>query len=996
MRLLSMSPPSGDERLIPVEWNTGLIAASIGISLLGAFTSTQLICQARASRHFSGALVWMMLGSLTFGFCSIWSLHEVAMLACEMDLPIGIDVPLTILSSVLAVGFTFAALSADMLWGRYTHVRRRRARDEATETWQARLDQEFSSERAGTPMDPGRGSMERLLSSADEHTGRQSMALDEETLAEPTEPSLATPFSDASFHQSQRTHSSSSVKINGKHTETRPISSLGRRISPSFTDEDTVRRASPHSWRGGSSTDSTSGTSVAGLGNFMSVRVPKSKEPETRTNVFVTLVQTLYVGTAFSNITKGFLWSLAITGMHYVGIMGLRIPQGYVVLSPGWVLLSGAVSWIVCVVGLICMANMETHFGQQLLFSLIATSGVAGMHFSGMRAATFWTEMAPSDKRGYPAGLGSVIAGIAVVTCIAANALLAHTTTVSRNKLAEIVYTRRKLWMAIAQKENAETAARARSEFIASASHEIRTPLHHLQGYSDLLARMELSDDARLLLLAIQRATKTLSLITNNVLDWSRLERDGEAVSTPVALDMRDVCESIVTLLPNDDEDTNVELMVVVAPNVPTSLFLDETYIHRVLMNLLSNALKFTTSGYILLSVEMHEGQLVCTVKDSGVGIPESFLPQLFEPFKQAQTRGSSRGTGLGLSITRQLLKNMGGNIEVISRHPEAGDIDPEESGSTFIVTLPLPPLTAPQPLPLPSATSKVAIFHGGNSSALAGLCLAWSKFNYEPVVASSLSELANNDFEYVWADLDFLSAHPEIFSGLVDQTQWPVLVPCDTPGALLHAFPRPRRPPQHFVPLPKPVLWHAISRAVASGLPREEAKAVRFAATPRSETVADPLAAAGARLAPTTSPSPPSPHEDGPRLILLVEDNPINRKLGTKMLSSLGYGVVTAEHGEEAVRMVSRRDMDISAVLMDQSMPQMDGVTATREIRRLEREGALGKRHTIIAVTAVVSAESAALCREAGMDDFLPKPLSLGKLGQVLAQWVGGDSPGA
>ena len=129
-----------------------------------------------------------------------------------------------------------------------------------------------------------------------------------------------------------------------------------------------------------------------------------------------------------------------------------------------------------------------------------------------MRAATIWSKSQPTELGGYPPALAIAVVSIAITTCIAANGLLAHAATVSRNKLAEIVWTRRKLWRTMAQKENAEAAAAARSEFIASASHEIRTPLHHLQGYSDLLSRTELTEEGRLLLLAIQRATKTLSL----------------------------------------------------------------------------------------------------------------------------------------------------------------------------------------------------------------------------------------------------------------------------------------------------------------------------------------------------------------------------------------------------------------------------------------------------------------------------------------------------
>lgn len=136
-------------------------------------------------------------------------------------------------------------------------------------------------------------------------------------------------------------------------------------------------------------------------------------------------------------------------------------------------------------------------------------------------------------------------------------------------------------------------------------------------------------------------------------------------------------------LLPNRDDDEKVELMLVVTSDVPESLFLDETYIHRIIMNLLSNAMKFTGTGYILLLLEWLDGRLIITVKDTGSGIPSSFLPQLFEPFKQAQTRGKQRGTGLGMSIIKQLLNKMQGTINVESKFAEFGVV-PDETGSTF------------------------------------------------------------------------------------------------------------------------------------------------------------------------------------------------------------------------------------------------------------------------------------------------------------------------
>jgi signal transduction histidine kinase len=129
-----------------------------------------------------------------------------------------------------------------------------------------------------------------------------------------------------------------------------------------------------------------------------------------------------------------------------------------------------------------------------------------------MYACSFWSTEAPSSKRGYPVELPVVIASVAIFTCMASTGLLAHSATLARDKLAEVLYTRRRLWAAIAQKENAEAAAAARIEFIASASHEIRTPLHQLQGYADLLSKSELSKEDRQLLLAIQHATRSLGM----------------------------------------------------------------------------------------------------------------------------------------------------------------------------------------------------------------------------------------------------------------------------------------------------------------------------------------------------------------------------------------------------------------------------------------------------------------------------------------------------
>ncbi len=397
-----------------------------------------------------------------------------------------------------------------------------------------------------------------------------------------------------------------------------------------------------------------------------------------------------------------------------------------------------------------------------------------------------------------------------------------------------------------------------------------------------MLSRTELTEEGRILLYAIQHATKTLSLsaleaisccsirtdhftVTNNVLDWSKLEKDAEAVCRPVALDMRTVCESILMLLPNKDDEADVNLMVVVSPNVPHSLFLDETYIQRILMNLLSNALKFTRSGYVMLLIEMENDKLVATVKDTGTGIPPSFLPQLFEPFKQATTRGSQRGTGLGMSIVKQLLHKMQGTIEVESRHPDTTSVAPGQTGSTFTVTIPAPLSSTPDPEPLlAEALLSIAVFHGDNERSFEGLRIAWETSGFDLVRVKDFADLSDSEWKYVWADLPFLKRNPHCLQKLLEQDQWQVLVPCDTQETLRPTLSVLCGP--HLVRLQKPLLWHTFADQIAAaGEPTNNAalaRTVRFA--PQVDIVDG------------NDKEQPQEATAKNSVILLVEDNPV------------------------------------------------------------------------------------------------------------------------
>lgn len=969
----------GDQlRQVQPKWNMALIVASIAISFLGAFTSTQLMCHARAALHFSNVFSWALLGSSIFGFCSIWGLHEVAMLAYEFDLPIGVDAPLTILSALLAVSFTFVAMAGDLLYDRYRlrrsgrqgrnfrHARRKKiTRDHLLETGQS---------QSATP----------LLGDADEESLQSSDSSPINTPNEqPTsEDYLQSNMGMAAFTRLSSTQTRSSASSTGNSTGSRRAE-----IIPSAEEEGdgasgsrqpSTRTSSDYSYlRSLSVTDSTSVS--FGLRDLVGFIHHDGTLPTK--NAFVATGKLLYSGMTPRNIIKGFIWSLAITSMHYVGIFALKIPNGHYKIQPGLLILSALNSWVVCTVGFVLMAKMETHLPQQLLFSIFATGGVAAMHFTGMAATTFWSTEPASSVRGFPPALAGIVVGVAFVTCIVANVLLSHSATVSRNKLAEVMWTRKELFKNIALKEHAEAAARNRSEFIASASHEIRTPLHHLQGYGDLLAQTELTEEGRALLTSIQRATKTLSLLTNNVLDWSKFEGNTRGDYRPTAVDIRDVCESIITLLPSAEDGSTFEIYVVVAPDVPEKLILDESWIHRILMNLLSNAVKFTKDGYILLFLDMQGDNMVAVVTDTGCGLDPNFIPDMWTPFRQGEVRGSARGTGLGLSIIRQLLQRMNGSIEVESRYEHTEGIGPGRSGTKFIVTVPVRLAKPNSVIVTDEERSNVAIL-SDNEFTVEGLQIAWESFGFDVSTVNSVAELGGTHWKYVWAELSFLMNRKSEWSQLLRREDL-IFIPYDTQDTL-DSLPGLLKA-HNVVLLQKPLLWHTFSRRVLAAHERHRSaapsQALRFAP--------EVVFLSHSTSANSKSGKAFSPFKEHKYTILLVEDNPINRKLGAQMLQSLSYKTLLANDGEEALSMLITHDEEIDCVLMDQSMPNMDGVTATGLIRKMEEEGKLREGRPIIAVTAVVNSEAKEDFKQVGADDFLAKPLSLERLRNVLEVYL-------
>jgi Histidine kinase-, DNA gyrase B-, and HSP90-like ATPase len=346
------------------------------------------------------------------------------------------------------------------------------------------------------------------------------------------------------------------------------------------------------------------------------------------------------------------------------------------------------------------------------------------------------------------------------------------------------------------------------------------------------------------------------------VLDWSRLEK-GEAVCRPVAVDVRHACEAIVHVLPNGD-NADTDLMVVVAPEVPPCIFVDETFLQRILMNLLSNSFKFTTSGYVMLLLRLDDGVLHMTVEDSGFGIPRSFLPQLFEPYKQVQARGAERGTGLGLSITKRLVQRMQGNITVSSKYEPDPGVGVANSGSLFTLAIPIT-TTEHSDFVLPNLESmRIQIMHNGNSRDIEGLVTAWEAFGAEVLCARSTMDVSKDPETIIWADLNFLRQHQDFYLNVLRKQQNLILVPCKD-FTLLDEILGPS-PGTNIVSIRKPLIWHRIVQTIFD---TRNVKSIpdlddSIQLMPNTEPVLN--SADKGKLANTTK----------KRLILLVEDNKV------------------------------------------------------------------------------------------------------------------------
>ena len=511
----------------------------------------------------------------------------------------------------------------------------------------------------------------------------------------------------------------------------------------------------------------------------------------------------------------------------------------------------------------------------------------------------------------------------------------------------------------------AVSANRAKSDFLATMSHEIRTPMNAIIGLSHLLARTDLSARQRDYLVKIKGASESLLGIINDILDFSKIEA-GKLTLESVEFNLDEALDKVAAVVNAKIAEKGLDLIVDKPADIPVDFVGDPLRLSQVMMNLLSNAAKFTTSGSVKIKVggrplDADRYKLKIAVSDTGIGMSEGQLSKLFAPFAQADASTSRRfgGTGLGLAICRQILDQMGGAISVTSV---------EGQGTTFEFNVPLK-LAAPDALAGREAaalTGRRALVIDDSRSArhilraaLGGLGLI-----IEEVATglAALERLAGGEpvdlilLDWKLPDIDGV----EVLQRLRQRAS-------AAPVLLTTAYGR-----------------DDLQRKLAAA-PLTYVDILEKPMTPKKlrEGV---LAAFG--LQPATRETARAPRNASDVLlrdvrVLLVEDNPINQQVAVGLLEALGVETTVAGSGEEALEILATRQFD--AILMDMQMPGKDGLETTVAIR-----AELGITDTpIIAMTASAMTGDRERCLESGMNDHIPKPIDPDRLALTLAHWL-------
>lgn len=500
------------------------------------------------------------------------------------------------------------------------------------------------------------------------------------------------------------------------------------------------------------------------------------------------------------------------------------------------------------------------------------------------------------------------------------------------------------------EKVKAESATKAKMSFLANMSHEIRTPLNGIIGMSDILANTELTPVQVEYLQTIETSSQMLLLLINDILDLSKIE-SGNLVLVPQPSNVAETVYDTLTIMLPKATDKGLSLQLELDDEIPEQVMLDAHRLQQVLMNLMSNAVKFTQQGSVTLSVSYeaiddNHGRLLLAVKDTGIGIHEAKLEQIFSPFTQEDgsiTREFG-GTGLGLAICRQLVVLLGGEIKLESV---------KGLGSKFYFSIDVE-VTEDNSEQSSELIQEPCLIVANDNRYAAQLAQECKRLGLETTTLPENSQLLDIAKQYAAV----LYCQGSVEQTLADVKQLnemanrPALILCKQQHNDNIDFSHNIDGVVNF-----PLLGKRFSKMMR--------KALTSAQRAKSQPVLEEKQLQNK-----------SANNEHKKVILVVEDNLINQKVASLQLKKAGFTVALANDGQQAVDMIKAAALDYSLILMDCMMPVMDGFTATYEIRSWEQKYTK-PRLPIIALTASVFAEDIEKCYQSGMDDYVAKPFN-------------------